>query len=132
MQELVETLHKCGKFFFDDLELKVMPEHKALALIGYVALRKPVAGGFDKEGKEIKKELGDACEKAGVKALVEVNRNPCMVFGKEMGHAFAITQKFDSVEGKEEEIKAMRRAGIISAHTYPIKRDWGHECVEGL
>ena len=134
MKELVEALFKSEKFHFDDVELKVMPEYKALALIGYAALKKPAAKGIEKEALEIKAKLKIACEKAGVKAIVEVNRNPCMLFGKEMGHEFSMTQKFDSLEDKEAEIRAMRKARIISAHTYPIKKDWGaghkHACFE--
>ena len=119
MRELLAVLSKSGKFFFGGLELKVMPELRSLALIGYVALRK---GGAGDEAAEIKNGLRAACENSGVAAIVEVNRNPSMAFGKEMGHAFSITQRFRSAKEKEKEIQGMRRAKMISAHTYPLRK----------
>lgn len=137
MKEIIETLLKGGKFHFDDLELKVMPEYKAIALTGYAVLKKPAAKGFEKEALEMKGAFQEACAKAEVKAVVEVNRNPCMIFGKEMGHEFAITQRFGSAKEKESEINAMKKACLISAHTYPIKKELAagghkHACFEGV
>jgi len=122
LKEVVDALSRSKQLHFDDVELKVMPELLAVALAGYVALNKPsksVAGA----GAEIKRELEETCGKTGAKVIVQVNSNPCMVFGKEMGHAFSITQKFDSARKKQEDIERMKRAKMISFHAYPLRKE---------
>ncbi len=121
VKELIEALYRSKKFFFDDLEVKVMPELLAVALVGYAALRKPAGGG---EAEAIKEEMKAVCEKTGARAIVEVNKNPSLRFGKEMGHLFSITQRFGSRKEKQKDIEAMKRAKMISFHTFPVRGEW--------
>lgn len=127
------ALKESQLFQVTQLQVRVLPKYRTLALSGFIRLRNygPLPNDDRFEGGEsnqIKVALHGILPKHHV---VQVKLQPDVQQFKGGAYLFSVTEKFSSNQEKQEEIAKLRQLGVIDEHVYVVDKTWADEISAG-